>query len=107
MPYKNKADRNYKREYQLQKARGESEAATRRKRAQTRAAYDKAGIDRTGKDIDHTRALSKGGSAARGNTTLKSPSANRSFKRNSDGSMKANRPYPKSQRNPVQNRGRK
>lgn len=104
MPYKNKADRNYKREYQLQKARGEKEAATRRKRARTRYEYDKAGIDRTGKDIDHKRALSKGGTASRSNTRLTDPSTNRSFQRNADGSVKANRPYPKAKRNPVQNR---
>lgn len=104
MPYKNKADRNYKREYQLQKARGKKEAEARRKRAQTRAAYDKAGIDRKGKDIDHKRALSKGGSASISNTRLKSASANRSFRRNSDGSLKRNVPYPKAKRNPVQNR---
>ena len=104
MPYKNKADRNYKRDYKRQLERGEKEAETRRKRARTRYEYDKAGIDRTGKDIDHKRALSKGGSASRSNTRLTDPSTNRSFRRNADGSVKANRPYPKAKRNPVQNR---
>ena len=102
MPYKNKSDRNYKKEYQLQKTRGESEA--RNARARTRYAYDKAGIDRTGKDIDHKRPLSKGGSTARSNTRLVTPSANRSYRRNSDGSVKSNTPYAKSKRNPVQNK---
>lgn len=102
MPYKDKSDRNYKKEYQLQKARGEG--PTRAKRAATRRAYDEAGIDRAGKDIDHTKALSKGGSTDKSNTRLKTASANRSFKRNSDGSMKENTPYPKSKRNPVQNK---
>lgn len=106
MPYKNKADRPYKKEYKQQLARGEKEAATRRKRARTRYEYDKAGIDRTGKDIDHKRALSKGGSASRSNTRLVDPSTNRSFRRNPDGSVKANRPYPKAKRNPVQNRNK-
>lgn len=101
MPYKDKSDRNYKKEYALQKARGEGPA--RAKRAAARAAYDRAGIDRKGKDIDHTVPLSKNGGNGLSNTRLKAPSANRSFKRNADGSVKKNVPYPKGKRNPVQN----
>ena len=56
---------------------------------------DKRGVDRTGKDIDHVVPLSKGGSNARSNLKLKSASANRSFSRNSDHTVKINKPKSK------------
>lgn len=85
MPYVNKA-RPYKKEYQQQKERGEHPLRMERQRA--RRAMDAKGINRAGKDIDHKRPLSKGGSNSMSNLILKSPSANRSFKRNSDHSVK-------------------
>jgi 5-methylcytosine-specific restriction endonuclease McrA len=85
MPYVNKA-RPYKKEYEQQKARGEHPLRMERQRA--RRAMDAKGIDRTGKDIDHKKPLSKGGSNSMSNLILKSPSANRSYKRNSDRSVK-------------------
>jgi len=85
MPYVNKA-RPYKKEYQQQKARGEHPLRMDRQRA--RRAMDAKDIDRTGKDIDHKKPLSKGGSNSMANLILKSPSANRSYKRNSDHSVK-------------------
>lgn len=51
---------------------------------------DAKGVDRTGKDIDHKRPLSKGGTNGDGNLRLVSPSTNRSFARNPDGSVKSN-----------------
>ena len=51
MPYVNKP-RPYKKEYQQQVARGELPTRTERQRARTE--MDKKGIDRTGKDIDHS-----------------------------------------------------
>lgn len=84
MPYINKP-RPYKKEYQQQKARGEHENRMERQRA--RRKLDKKGVDRSGKDVAHVKALSKGGSNADG-VRLESPSKNRSFKRKSDGSMK-------------------
>jgi hypothetical protein len=92
MPYVNKP-RPYKKEYQQQKARGEQE--TRNTRDRARYAMDKKGVDREGKDIDHTVPLSKGGTNAPSNLKLKSPSANRSFSRNSDRTVKINKPKPK------------
>ena len=89
MPYVNKP-RPYKKEYQQQKARGEQPARNAREKA--RYAMDKKGVDRKGKDIDHVVPLSKGGSNAASNLKLKSPSANRSFSRNSDHTVKKNRP---------------
>ena len=92
MPYVNKP-RPYKHEYQMQKARGEGPARAERQRA--REEMDKKGIDRKGKDIDHTIPLSKGGTNAPSNLKLKSPSANRSFSRNSDHTVKVNKPKKK------------
>jgi hypothetical protein len=74
MPYVNKP-RPWKREYQLQKARGEHEDRMERQRA--RRALDKKGVDRTGKDVSHKKMLSKGGSNKDG-YYLESPSKNRS-----------------------------
>jgi hypothetical protein len=84
MPYINKP-RPYKKEYQQQLDRGDIPAKLERQRA--RRAVDKKGIDRTGKDVAHVKALSKGGSNKDG-VKLQAPSKNRSFKRNPDGSMK-------------------
>jgi hypothetical protein len=55
MPY-TKSPRPYKREYQLQKRRGENPERAERQRA--RRAYDKKGINRRGKDISHNKMLS-------------------------------------------------
>lgn len=85
MPYVNKA-RPYKKEYQQQKERGEHPLRMERQRA--RRAMDAKGIDRSGKDIDHKKPLSKGGTNSLSNLILKSPSANRSYRRNSDHSVK-------------------
>jgi len=84
MPY-TKKKRPYKKEYEQQKDRGEHEDRMERQRA--RRALDKKGVSRVGKDVAHTKALSKGGSNADG-VKLESPSKNRSFKRKSNGAMK-------------------
>ena len=89
MPYVNKP-RPYRKEYKQQLDRGEEAPRLARQRA--RAEMDKKGVDRTGKDIDHAIPLSKGGTNAAGNLKLKSPSANRSFSRNSDHTVKVNKP---------------
>lgn len=73
MPY-TKSPRPYKKEYQKQKERGEHEGRMERQRA--RREYDKKGIDRTGKDISHTKMISKGGTNKDG-TRLEDPSKNR------------------------------
>jgi hypothetical protein len=77
--------RDYKKEYTTQVKRGEHENRMERQRA--RRKLDAKGVDRTGKDVAHVKALSKGGSNATG-IKLQAPSKNRSFKRNADGSMK-------------------
>lgn len=42
-----------------------------------------------GKDLDHKKPLSKGGSSNRANLRVVSASTNRSFSRNSNGSLKS------------------
>ena len=69
-----KSPRPYKREYELQKKRGEHEDRMERQRA--RRKYDKKGISRKGKDVSHNKMLSKGVSNKDG-TRLESPSKNR------------------------------
>ena len=88
MPYVNKA-RPYKKEYQQQLARGEHPLRMERQKA--RRAMDAKGINRAGKDIDHKKPLSKGGSNSMSNLILRSPSSNRSFSRNSDHSVRSNK----------------
>ena len=87
MPYVTKP-RPYKKEYEQQVARGEHPARMERQKA--RRAMDSKGVERTGKDIDHKKPLSKGGTNAASNLRVVKPSTNRSFARNSDGSVKNN-----------------
>jgi hypothetical protein len=68
--------RDYKHQYKLEKARGETKDQIERQRA--RREYDKAGIDRDGKHIDHKTPIRKGGKSTKGNTRLRSPKANMS-----------------------------
>ena len=70
-----KTKRPYKKEYQLQKKRGEHSNRMERQRA--RRALDKKGVNRKGKDVSHKKMLSKGGSNKDG-YKLESPSKKRS-----------------------------
>lgn len=96
MPYVNKP-RPYKKEWEQQQARDEKKSRATRERA--RYHMDKNGADknnngkadaREGKDIDHKRPISKGGTNSKSNLRIVSASNNRSFKRNSDRSVKKN-----------------
>lgn len=83
--------RNYKQEYKTQKARGESGTGSdsgSAKRHRLRREALKLGMVRRGQDLDHKKPLSKGGSNTLANARAKSPSENRSYPRNSNGSMK-------------------
>ena len=77
--------RDYKQEFKTQEARGEHPSRMERQRA--RRKMDAAGVDRSGKDIAHHKALSKGGLNKDG-MTLQSPSKNRAFPRTKTGAMK-------------------
>jgi hypothetical protein len=70
--------RDYKHAYKLQKKSGETADQIERQKA--RREYDKKGIDRKGKHIDHITPLRAGGKSTPGNTRLRSPKANMSKK---------------------------
>jgi len=67
--------RDYKKEYQLQKKRGDVQGFLERQKA--RRLYDKKKIDRSGKDIDHVKPIRKGGKTKPGNLRLRSRTANK------------------------------
>lgn len=76
MPYRDpKKDRDYKHEEALFLARGGRAIQSERQRA--RRAYDAAGVDREGKDIDHKNKIKDGGKSTPGNLRLRSTAANR------------------------------
>lgn len=68
--------RNWRHEYQLQKNRGDVKGFLERQKA--RRLYDAKGIDRTGRDIDHVKAIKNGGKTTPNNLRLRSRSANKS-----------------------------
>ena len=71
--------RDWKKEYQLQKKRGDTKGQIERQRA--RRLLDKNGNGkadrREGKDIDHKQPISKGGKSNPNNLRLRSRTANR------------------------------
>jgi len=90
MPWMKDGKRDYKREYALYQGTAEQ----RKRRSERTVARNQANADgRTskgdGKDLDHIKPLSKGGANSKGNTRVVSKAANRSFSRNSDGSLKS------------------
>lgn len=61
-------------------------------RHKARRAYEKAhGVLPDNVDVDHIKPLSKGGTSKVGNLRAASKSANRSFARNADNSLKSQR----------------
>jgi hypothetical protein len=81
MPYKNKEDRNYKREYETYQGKPE-QIKNRAQRNKARATLAKDGkvTKGDGKDVHHVKAMDKGGSNKDGLKAV--PAAtNRSFKR--------------------------
>lgn len=88
--------RDYAQETRTAKARGEtggsdSDNAKRLKLRRQMIAMGKVKRN-DGKDVDHKKPLSKGGANTIANARVRSPGTNRSFPRNSDGSMKRNSP---------------
>jgi len=88
MPYVNKP-RPYDKEYE-QYGGTPQQKKNRALRNKARAEMMKAGKVKKGdgKDVDHKVPLSKGGSAGKSNLRVKSASANRSFARKADHSVK-------------------
>lgn len=93
MPSSKNYVRDYKQEAKTAKARGEQSTGSESgsaKRQRLRRAALKMGMVKKGQDLDHKKPLSKGGSNTLKNARATSPSENRSFPRNKDGSMKSN-----------------
>lgn len=91
MPSSDNYVRDYKQEYKTAKGRGEVGTGTdsgNAKRHKLRRKALKLGMVKPGQDLDHKKPLSKGGSNTLKNARPLPPSKNRSFERNSDGSMK-------------------
>jgi hypothetical protein len=83
--------RDYKREVALYTSKPEV-VKKREEQNKARAAFMKEGLvhKHDGKDVDHKKALSKGGDNSPSNLRAVPASQNRSFSRNADGSMKRN-----------------
>jgi len=84
---------NGKRDYKKEVAKYTSKPEVKKRRAEQNAArreMEKAGLVHKGdgKDVDHKRPLSHGGSTGRSNLRVVPASENRSFSRNKDGSLK-------------------
>lgn len=91
MPSSKNYVRDYAQEYKTAKARGEigtGHNSENAKRHRARRKALKLGMVKKGQDLDHKKPLSKGGSNTPSNWRARSPHANRSYARNSDGSMK-------------------
>ena len=80
--------RDYAREYELYHSKPEQKKK-RAARNSARATMEADGKVRKGdgKDVDHKKPLSKGGSNAKSNLRVVSASKNRSYKRKKDSSM--------------------
>ena len=87
--------RDYKQERKTAIRRGETLGSNsdNAKRKRLRRKLEKEGRVHKGdgKDVDHKTPLSKGGSNSKSNARVVSKSTNRSFPRNSDGSMRRNK----------------
>jgi hypothetical protein len=69
--------RDYKKEYKRDLETGKSgPGSDQSERQRARKMYDKKGIDRAGKDIDHIKPLRAGGKSATGNLRLRAKKAN-------------------------------
>ena len=92
MPYMKDGRRDYKRENKLYNSRPEQRKARSERTIARNQAIKEGRVSRgDGKDIDHIRPLSKGGSNSPSNTRVTSQSNNRSFARHADGSLKSQR----------------
>lgn len=82
--------RDYKREYAKYQGQPE-QIKNRSERNQARSQLSKEGLVHKGdgKDVDHKKPLNKGGSNSRSNLRAVPKSANRSFSRNANGSVKS------------------
>lgn len=92
MPYMKNGKRDYKREVELYTSKPEV-VKKRVEQNKARRIMEREGkvSKGDGKEVDHRRPLSKGGSSERSNLRVVPASENRSFARNSDSSLKNQR----------------
>lgn len=83
--------RNYKKELEWEKKNGKKRQNDRVQRNAARAEMTKkvGATALKGKDVGHKKAISRGGKNGLANLFVQSASANRSFARNANGSMKS------------------
>jgi hypothetical protein len=91
MPFMTNGKRDYTKEKKWEREDKPSRLKDRLMRVQARRAAIKAGIAKRfdGKQLDHKKPISKGGSNAPSNLRVTSPSKNMSFARNRDGSLRS------------------
>ncbi len=82
--------RDYKREYDLYHKRKKQKVNRATRNAAHRDVEKRIG-HKTSMDVDHKKPLSRNGTNSSSNLRLTSASANRSFSRNRDGSLKSQR----------------
>jgi hypothetical protein len=89
MPYQDDGVRNYRKQYDKYDGKPE-QVKNRAKRNAARAMLAKEGVVKKGdgKDVDHKKALSKGGGNGRSNLKAVPAAKNKSFARKSNGAMK-------------------
>ena len=91
MPFMKNGKRDYKREVALYTSKPEVKKKRAEQNAARRQMVAKGLVHKgDGKDVDHRKPLSKGGSNSKSNLRVVSAHQNRSFSRNSDGSLKRN-----------------
>lgn len=91
MPYKNKADRKYKHAAEYEDTPQQVKNRVKRNAARRELVKQGKVSKGDGKDVDHIKPVSKGGTNSKGNLRVKTASSNRSFSRNSDHSVKRNK----------------
>lgn len=92
MPYMRDGKRDYRREYDKYQGREERKNARVEQNKARRIMEREGKVSKgDGKDVDHKKPLSKGGSTSKSNLRVVDRSSNRSFSRNSDGSLKSQR----------------
>lgn len=92
MPYMTNGKRDYKKELQWEHKKKPNRVKDRATRNKARAMVAKKNGTTPKKlkgDVGHAKAISKGGKSVLANLFLQKPANNRSFRRNSDGSMKS------------------
>ena len=81
--------RNYKKEYENYQGKPEQiKNRAKRNKARAEAVKDGRASKGDGKDVDHKKPLSKGGSNTKSNTRVVDKSTNRSFARTKTGKIK-------------------